>query len=174
MWAANREAMHAHFGQRHATHRRAAHATEAVADARTTIAAIHAEGSATEERLNSLTAWAEDLSERASGRGPLALLDSYDRQNMQHIERLVEALSTWERWANGRAVPANDVAASIDTLADAANHAPQTSHHGSGLTRMHYSELLDGVENLRRQLGLEHQIQRPAADLGRDGLELGL
>ena len=42
MWAANRDAMHARFGQRHATHRRAAHATDAVADARTRIAAIDA------------------------------------------------------------------------------------------------------------------------------------
>ena len=174
MWAANRDAMHARFGQRHATRRRAAHATDAVADARTRIAAIHAEGSAIKERLDSLTARAEDLNERAAGRGPLALLDRYDRQNLQHTERLLEALTTWERWANGRAVPANDLAASIQTLADAANHASHTSHDGTGLARAHYSELLIGVDGMRRQLGMENHIQHRAADIGRDGPELGL
>ena len=174
MWSANRDAMHARFGHRHATQRRADHATEAVADARTRIAAIEREGSAVKERLDTLTARAEDLSERAAGRGTLAVLDLYDRHTLQHTERLLDALTTWERWANGRPVPANDLAGSVETLVDAAHDAPHTSRHGNALTHAHYSELLMAVESPHRQLGLENPIHRRLADMGREGLGLEL
>jgi hypothetical protein len=57
---------------------------------------------------------------------------------------------------------------------DAAHDAPHTSQYDTRLTRARYSELLKAVDSQRRQLGLENHLQHRAADIGRDGPELGL
>ena len=52
--------------------------------------------------------------------------------------------------------------------------APHASHHGAGLTRLNYTELLIGLDNLRRELGVENRTRHRLADIGHDGPELGL
>ena len=76
---------------------------------------------------------------------------------------------------NGRAVPANDLAASDR---DARRRRPRrtrtpatTAPDSPGRTTRNSSV---GVDSLRRQLGLENHIQHRPADIGRDGPELGL
>jgi len=133
MWAANRHAMHARFGHRHATRRHATDAAQAVADAERRIAAIHTDGATLKERLDALTARAADLSDRARPYGSVDILDRYTRRDLQEAQRLLDALTNWEHWASGRTLAASDLVDSVAALADAARDAP---HHSPGQTEL--------------------------------------
>jgi hypothetical protein len=86
--------MHAGFGHRHATSRRAREATERVNATQARIAEIRAEGAAVKEALNGLEDRARHLVD-VSNAAFTSSLDQLDHLELDAIDRVVSSLDTW-------------------------------------------------------------------------------
>ena len=123
MWKANHDATHAGFGHRHGASRRAKDATERVDDAQSQIASIRADGADVKQRLDALEAEARNLHDLAHPSPAGYGLEQFNREQLDRIEPLLDAVDIWTTWARGRPVPTADLATAVSTLTDAARHS---------------------------------------------------
>src|SRR5439155_20523046 len=103
LWRANSEAMHAGFGHRHATSRRAQEATSRVDKTQARIAEIRADGAGIKDVLDGLEHQARHLADVANATFNSSL-NQLDQLELDGIDRVVASLDTWTAWAHGRPV----------------------------------------------------------------------
>jgi conjugative relaxase-like TrwC/TraI family protein len=172
LWRANSEAMHAGFGHRHATSRRAREATSRVAAAQASIAEIRADSAGIKDVLDGLEHHARHLTDVADATFTTSL-DQLDQLELDGIDRVVASLDTWTAWAHGRPVASTHLASAVETLTEHARHSPLFVENPGDVGRDHWMELLVPVT----QLLVDHGIDiapKPALDIGPAGLELGI
>ncbi len=167
MWKANRDAVHAGFGHRHATARRAKAANERVADAEACIAAIRADASDVKQHLDRIQAEGANLADLAHPSPAAAWLDQLNRDQLINIDGILDALEVWTMWADGGPVSVTEFDHAVGILVPAAREAPPFARSPSELDFAQWHELLASVTRL-----LSDQSVEPRPDpraVGPDG-----
>jgi conjugative relaxase-like TrwC/TraI family protein len=172
MWRANSEAMHASFGHRHATSRRAREATSRVNATQARIAEIRAEGASVKEALDALEDRARHLVDVCNAAFSSSL-DQLDHLELDGIDRVVASLDTWTAWGNGRPVALTQLAAAVETLTEHARHSVLFVERPGDVGRDHWMELLGPVTQLLVDQGIEIDSGR-GIDVESAGVELGI
>ncbi len=173
MWKANHDAMHASFGNRHRAAWQAKDTTERVDDAEAHVAAIRADGSDVKQHLDALDAQARNLNDlahpSASGYG----LEPFNRDQLDQVDRLLDAVDTWTTWADGRPVSTDQLAAAVAILSDVAQRAPLLALDRDEIDRTEWFDALQPVTELLQSHGIELPAGRHD-ELERNGPELGI
>ena len=104
MFKANNQARHAGFGHRHSAARRAAQATNLVADAQARIEATLAEGDKLKSHLDELQADARALDQAAHLPEVLTHFEDYDQRLLDMFDRQLDAANTYLAFAHGEPV----------------------------------------------------------------------
>jgi conjugative relaxase-like TrwC/TraI family protein len=172
MWKANHEAMHAGFGHRHGAGRQAKIATGRVDDAEVRIAAIRDHGADIKQRLDGLEAEARNLHDVAHPAPGGYGLEDFNRDQLDRIEPLLDAVDIWATWAHGRPVPTADLVTAVSTLTDAARRAPLLAVNDGEIDRTQWFDALQPVTELLRMHGVQLSSGRDL-ELER-GPELGI
>ncbi len=173
MWKANHDAMHASFGHRHRAARQAKETTERVDDAEAHIAAIRADGSDVKQRLDALDAEARHLHDLAHPTSSGYGLEAFNRDQLDQVDRLLDAVAIWTTWAHGRPVSTDELAATVATLTDIAQRAPLLALNDGEIDRAEWFDALQPVTELLQG----HGIPLPGGrhyELERNGPELGI
>ena len=139
MWKANHDACHAGFGHRHRTNRHAQTANDTVRHAEAQADAIRHDASPIKAHLDHVQATATRLRDHAAGPSPI--VTRFADQQLDHLERLIDAIDTWTGWNTGRTVTTSHVVASLDTLTRAARHAPAFALDDNQITSSQLAEL---------------------------------
>ena len=108
MWAAAHDERHAGIGRRRAARHRLADARRAVDDAEADIRAIETSGAPVKRHLDQLTAPSPHLREAADPDRPSTYLDNLNRLELTKVQGLLDALHTWQHWAEGHPVTPSD------------------------------------------------------------------
>jgi hypothetical protein len=174
MWKANSDARHPGFGHHHASRRRAKTATGRVADAETRVAAIHADGADVRQQLDRIEADAANLADLAHPTPAAAWLEQLNRDQLDHIDGMLDALAVWTRWAHGRPISVTKLDHAAGILAHAARDAPQFARSPSEIDRGRWNELLASVTRLLPEHCIEPLRDPPAVDLERNGPSIEL
>ena len=172
LWRANRSAMHAGFGHRHATTRRAREAASRVEEAQTSIAEMRADGAGIKDVIDGLEHHARRLEDVANATFTRSL-DQLDQLELDAIDRVVASLDTWTAWAHGRPVASTHLAAAIETLTDHARHSPLSVENPAAVARDQWLELLGPVTQQLADHGIDIDGER-RLDVEPAGLELGI
>jgi conjugative relaxase-like TrwC/TraI family protein len=173
MWNANHDAMHPGFGHRHRASRLATSAAERVEVATNRIAAIRADGAEVEQRLDTLDADARNLHDLAHPSPAGYGLEQFNRDQLDQIEPLLDAVGIWTSWAHGRPVPTVDLAAAASTLTDAARQASLLALNDGEIDRTQWFDALQPVTGLLRMHGIQLSNAQDLK-LERNGPELGI
>jgi hypothetical protein len=174
MWKANTAAMHAGFGHHHASRRRAKTATGRVADAETRIAAIHADGADVRQQLDKIEADAANLADLAHPTPAAAWLEQLNRDQLNNIDGLLDAVAVWTRWAHGRPVGVTELHRAVGIVAQAARDAPQFARSPSEIDGAQWNELLAPVTRLLPGRSIVPLPDPRAVTLDRDGPSIEL
>ena len=157
MWKANNEAMYAGFGHHHTTARRAEAATARVADVEARVADIHTNAADLKQRLEALEAEAGNLTDYARPSPAAVWLDDLDRQQLSHLDELLNAVDICIAWTSGRPVRMHELADAVATLTDAARAAPMLSLSPGQIDQSQWHGLLAPLTELLHQRGLDLQ-----------------
>ena len=152
LWVTGRDAEHAGVGRRRVARHRLADARHAVNDAEANIRAIETSGAPVKRHLDDLTLRARSLQEAADPRGPSTYLDNLTHFELNGVQGLLDALHTWQHWAQGDPVPTGAISAAVATISDAARHAPLTPTHRMDMDHTMYNELLQPVSDHHGEL----------------------
>jgi hypothetical protein len=174
MWKANSEAIHVGFGHHHASRRRAKTATARVADAEACIGGIRADGAEVRQQLDRIEGSAANLADLAHPTPAAAWLEQLNRDQLDDIDGILDALGVWTDWAHGRRVSVTELDHAVGTLVHAARHAPHFGHSPSEIDRAQWNELLAPVTGLLAEHGIEPLRDPPAVDLDRHGPSIEL
>jgi conjugative relaxase-like TrwC/TraI family protein len=130
MWQANHDAMRAGFGHRHTCRRHAATATAAVADAEAHLARLRADAIPARQRWVEVESEARRLNELAHPPQGTTPVDRWEQQELDRLDRVLAAISTWTEWAAGRPVTPKRLGDAFTILFEVARRAPPLSLDG--------------------------------------------
>jgi conjugative relaxase-like TrwC/TraI family protein len=172
LWIANHEALHAGFGHRHATSRRAREAASRVDAAQASIAEIRTDGAGIKDVLDGLEHHAQRLADVANAIVTRSL-DQLDQLELDGMDRVVASLDTWMAWAHGRPVASTHLAAAVETLTEHARHSPLFVENPGDVGRDQWNELLGPVTQLLVDHGIDIDT-KPGLDIESGGMLLGI
>jgi len=173
MWKANHGAMRASFGHRHTAGRRSRAANERVDDADARVAAIYADGAGSKQRLDALQTEATNLADLAHPSPGGFGLEDLNREHVHQIDRLLNAVDVWTRWADGRSLSTTELAEASAILTAAARQAPLLALSPGEIDRTQWVELLGPVTGLLRRHGVALAVDRNLSP-GQDGPDLSV
>ena len=106
------------------------------------------------QRLDALEAEAR-TSTTSPIRHPAATAAGTDREQLDRIEPLLDAVDIWRTWAHGRPVPTADLATAVSTSTDAACRAPLLAVNDGEIDRTAWFDALQPVTDLLRMHGIQ-------------------
>jgi conjugative relaxase-like TrwC/TraI family protein len=161
MWGANHRAQLAGFGHRRHAERVAGDAREAVEQAQTAIAAIHAEGAPAKDHLDQLQRHAADMRRRAE---PIAGLDTLDHNQIRQLDQVLDAVDIYTGWLDGRPTPTARLAHAVDTITSVAKSAPSFARYPGEIDQTQWYELVEPASPLA---DVDRGRSTPEIELGR-------
>jgi hypothetical protein len=173
MWKANHDAMYACFGHHHTAARRARTANERVDDADARVAAIYADGAGVRQRLDALRTEATNLADLAHPSPGGFGLEDLNREHVHQIDRLLNAVDVWTRWADGLSLSSTELAKAVAILTEAAREAPLLALSPGEIDRTQCVELLGPVTGLLRRHGVALAVDRNLSP-GQDDPDLSI
>ena len=172
MWKANHLAMHADFGHRHSARRQAKMTNSRVDDANARIAAIHLAAGDVKRHLDVLEAEARNLGDLARPSSVGFGLDDFNRDQLNQIDRLLDAVDVRTTWTDARSVPTTELTRAVAVLTDVARNAPLFTLNPSDIDRSQWLDLLEPVTEMLRQRGVNRPdvrdvpLERTVPELG--------
>ena len=148
-------------------------ANECVDDADARLAAIYVDGRDVKRRLDALQTEVSNLADLAHPSPGGFGLEELNREHVGQIDRLLNAVDLWTRWADGRPVGIAELAAAVEVLTETARQAPLFALHPGDIDRAQWTELLEPVTDLLRQRGIERPAIRDMSP-GQTSPELGI